>query len=210
MMMTLPGTPNPSTSYTLFDRLRHEATRRDAMGQFVERYTLFIISRIRRTAPQFQQDDIADLAQNIYSKVWDGLIERNFSLEKRNFRKWFAVVIKNEVLQHLRQRKAKHIGKGDDGLSSVAIQDESFDTHTIRELELYELQRAQTQVSQEVREIVWQAFHLSVYGGTDADGQHQKLSATVIGSRLNISADRVHAYKFKVLQRLRELMADAL
>jgi RNA polymerase sigma factor (sigma-70 family) len=190
--------------------MRQAATRRDGMNQFVEMYTPFIISRIRRTAPLFQQDDISDIAQNIHTKVWDGLIDRKFSLERRNFRKWFAVVIRNEVLQHLRQRHAKHVGKGDAGLSSAAIQDESFDAHTIRELELYELQRAQSIVSQEVPGNVWRAFYLSVYGEADPDGKHQKLSAADIGGRLHISPERVHSYKFKVLQRLRELMADSI
>jgi len=210
MVMVKLVNPNPTTSYTLFDRLCIDGTRRDAMQQFVERYTLFIISRIRRTAPLFQQDEISDIAQNIYSKIWTGLIERKFSLEKKNFRKWFAVVIRNEVLQQLRQQNAKHRGTGDAGLSGAAIQDEPFDCQTVRELELYELQRAQTIVSQEVREVVWQAFHLSVYGETSADGQQRKLSAADIGTRLQISPERVHSYKFKVLQRLRELMADTI
>lgn len=206
----MSGIPNPTTSYSLFDRLRKDAYRNDAMRQFVERYTLFIISRIRRTASQLQQDDIADIAQNIFSKVWEGLVEKGFSEDRSNFRKWFAVVIKNEVLQHLRRRKAKHIGKGDAGLSGVTIKDETIELQTIRELELYELRNAQTVVSQEVRDIVWQAFYLSVYGETDSEGKQRKLSATEIGTRLQISPERVHAYKFKVLQRLRELLAESL
>lgn len=208
--MALPANPNPTTSYTLFDRLSRDATRREAMGQFVERYTLFIISRIRRTAPQFQHDDISDIAQNIFSKVWDGLIGRNFLSERKNFRKWFAVVIKNEVLQHLRQRNAKIAGSGDAGLSHVACYDESYDSQTMHELELFELQRVQTIVVNEVPVAVWQAFHLSVYGEVDAEGNHRKLSAVEIGNKLRISPERVYSYKFKVLQRLRELMADAL
>jgi hypothetical protein len=70
-------------------------------------------------------------------------------------------VIRNEVLQSVRQRNAKHHGKGNAGLSGVVIQDEAFDSQTIRELEVYELQRAQTIVSQEVPNNVWQAFYLS-------------------------------------------------
>jgi RNA polymerase sigma factor (sigma-70 family) len=209
-VMVQPGSPNPTTSYSLFERLRSDATRREAMGQFVERYTKFIISRIRRTAPLLQQEDVSDIAQNVFSKVWDGLLERGFSSEKKNFRKWFAVVIRNEVLQCLRQQQAKHHGKGDLGLSSVAIHDEAFDSQTIRELEVYELQRAQTIVSQEVPNNVWQAFYLSVYGEADTSGQHQKLSAAEIGSRLHVSPERVHSWKFRVLQRLRELMAEAI
>ncbi len=119
-------------------------------------------------------------------------------------------MIRNEVLQSLRQQNAKHLDKGDTGLSGVVIQEESFDSQTIRELELNELQRAQTIVSEEFPDNVWQTFHLSVYGETDADRQQQKLSATEIGSRLGISAERVHSYKFKVLQRLRELMAHSI
>jgi hypothetical protein len=71
-VMAPPGSPNPTTSYSLFERLRSDETRREAMAHFVERYTLFIISRIRRTAPLLQQEDISDIAQNIFSKVWDG------------------------------------------------------------------------------------------------------------------------------------------
>jgi RNA polymerase sigma factor (sigma-70 family) len=210
MVMVQAGSANPTTSYSLFERLRSDETRREAMAHFVERYTLFIISRIRRTAPLLQQEDVSDIAQNVFSKVWDGLLERGFSSERKNFRKWFAVVIRNEVLQCLRQQQAKHHGKGDAGLSSVSIHDEAFDSQTIRELEVYELQRAQTIVSQEVPNRVWQAFYLSVYGEKNPDGQPQKLSAADIGGRLQISPERVHSYKFKVLQRLRELMADSI
>lgn len=202
------GILNPSTSYTLFDRLRQDATRREAMGQFVEKYTLFIVSRIRRTAPQLQDHDVSNLTQDICLKVWTGVIEQRFAIEQQNFRNWFATVIKHEVLQFLRKRNAKSYGKGDDGLSRVEANEASFETETLRELERYELHRALEQVRQAVREIEWLAFQLSVFGEPGADGLLRKLSAAEIGSCLGITAERVHAYKFKVLKRLRELLVD--
>lgn len=206
------GVPNPSTSYSLFDRLRQDASRNEAMRQFVERYTFFIINRIRKTVNPIQQDDIANIAQDIFLKVLQGLIQKSFSKDRSNFRKWFAVVIKNEVLLHLRRRKAKHIGKGDAGLIDVAMSDEAnaIESQTMLELELYELENAQTVVSQEVRPVVWDAFYLSAYGEKDSEGLHRKLSAAEIGLRLQITPERVHAYKFKVLQRLREILSDSL
>lgn len=206
--MVTAGIPNPSTSYTLFDRLRQDATRREAMGQFVEKYTLFIVSRIRRTAAQLQDHDVSNLTQDICLKVWTGVIEQRFALERQNFRNWFATVIKREVLQFLRKRNAKSYGKGDDGLSGVEANEVSFETETLRELERYELHRALEQVRQAVREIEWLAFQLSVFGEPGAGGLLTKLSAAEIGSYLGITAERVHAYKFKVLKRLRELLVD--
>ncbi len=208
--MTQPVRSNPTTSYTLLDRLGHDATQRNAMGQFVSRYTLFIVRLIKRTAPNLQDCDISDIAQSIYVEIFDGLIQRRFSSERKNFRKWFAVVIKNKVFQHLRQRNAKYLGTGDDGLSDIASPDNSYESQTLRELELYELQRVQKLVSSEVSEIVWQAFQLSVYGETDSHGQRKKLAANEIGQRLKLAPERVYAYKFKVLQRMRELMVDTI
>ena len=202
------GFTNPTTSYSLLNRLRGETTRREAMREFVEKYTLFVVSRIRRSASNLQDHDVADLAQCIFASVWSGLIDQKFLEERRNFRNWFAVVIKREVLQFLRKRNAKHRGKGDLGLSDFAVEDQSLDDDTLHELERYELQRALSQVSEEVREIEWQAFQLSVYGEINTDGLHSKLSAAEVGSRLGIKAERVHAFKFKVLQRLRMLLAD--
>lgn len=204
------GFANPTTSYSLLNRLRDDTTRREAMREFVEKYTQFIVSRIRRSSPNLQDHDIADVAQSIFTNVWLGLIDQKFSMERKNFRNWFAVVIKREVLQSLRKLNAKHRGKGDAGLSEIAVQAPSFDDDTMRELENYELQHALSQVAKEVREIEWQAFQLSVYGEGNAENGQKKLSATEVGIRLGIKPERVHAYKFKVLQRLRTSLVDTI
>lgn len=207
--MATPGSPNPTTSYTLFDRLRQDGNRRQAMEQFVQIYTPFIISRIRRTASQLQNADIQEVSQNIHIKVWTGLIDRSFSLERRSFRKWFAVVIRNEVLLYLRPGRGKHQPKGDDGLSHFAAADRS-EEEAVKDLELFELRRALEKARQKVREIEWQAFQLSVFGESNASNPSRKLSAAEVGERLKIGADRVHAFKFTVMQRLRELMSETL
>jgi len=138
------------------------------------------------------------------------LSEQRFTIERPNFRNWFATVIKHDVLQFLRNQIAKSHGKGGDGLNRIKAREAPFDAETLRELKLFEPHRAPALVQHKVREIEWQAFQLSVYGESDNDGRQHKLSATDAGNRLGLTAERVHAYKFRVLRQLRELMTATL
>ncbi len=194
----LLGDPNPTTSYSLLERLRNVEDRA-ARLQVIEIYTPFLFQQIQRKIG-LQDSDAEDAVQEVLIKICTGIVERQYDPERRGFRRWMATVARNEALALLRKRGVVGRSVGDAGLSGV-VEIDNMDEVFEREHQQYLLQTGLKQIRPEFKEQTWQAFyHVAIEGRPAAE----------VAAELGTTANAIYIARCKVLRRLKEHLADML
>jgi RNA polymerase sigma-70 factor, ECF subfamily len=189
---------SPSTSLTLIKRLR--VLDPEAWQILSSLYGPLIYRWARQTGLQSQ--DAADVLQNVLMSVMRGI--EQFSHEKpgASFRGWLWTITRNAAYALVRRRGARQEASGVEALAELpALPDrnegaadptdaDTFTALTHRALEL---------VRQRVDSRTWEAFWQTTMADQSADDA---------AADLGMTATAVRQAKFRVLCRLRDLLAD--
>ncbi len=189
---------SPSTSLTLIKRLR--ALDPEAWQILSSLYGPLIYRWARQTGLQSQ--DAADVLQNVLMSVMRGIEKFSYEKPGASFRGWLCTITRNAAYALWRTRGGREEAVGGDGLAALPALPEradgaadpadadTFTALTHRALEL---------VRERVDSRTWDAF----WQTTIADQTAEEAAAD-----LGMTSTAVRQAKFRVLCRLRDLLAD--
>lgn len=186
---------NFSTSLSLVRRVR--ALDPAAWDLFLRLYGPLIYGWARRLG--FQNQDAADLTQNVFVAVWRGIPKFTMDRPDASFRGWLRAITQNLFYAQAR----RHDVEADNGVDLDRMIDPVSDaTVTVgREADLFQTltQRALELVRETVDESTWRAFW-------DVTIEDEPVSE--VAEVLGMTPAAVRQAKYRVLCRLRELLAD--
>ncbi len=113
----------------LLDLFRDAPTKELAYTAIVKKYQERLYWHIRKMV--VSHEDANDLLQNVFIKVWKGLI--NFREDSQLYT-WLYRIATNECLTFLEQKKKKatlSLGDEDNGLSNMIKADKNFDANKL-------------------------------------------------------------------------------
>jgi RNA polymerase sigma factor (sigma-70 family) len=185
-----------STPASLLERLRRPGEQ-EAWERFVDLYMPLLLSWARRQG--LQDADAADLVQDVFSVLVRKLPEFSYDRD-RSFRAWLRTILLSRWRDRLRRRAVRQRAEDEAARHDLAVPDPAgvleeaeYRSHVIgRALEL---------VRPEFQASTWEAFR--------EHGLHGRPAAEV-AAELGLSTGAVYAAKFRVLSRLRELLAGLL
>ena len=189
-----------STSLSLIRRVK--ALDGDAWESLTQLYGPLIYGWARRSGLQSQ--DAADILQTVFVSVWRGMTKFTLERENASFRGWLRVITANAVREWGRRREtliipaaqaANIMAPGDesDGECSepgLGGADDMFQNLTHRAMEL---------VRNTVDVKTWDAFWKTTI---------EDVPVMDVAAATQMSAPAVRQAKYRVLCRLRELLAD--
>ena len=184
-----------STSLSLIRRA--QAVDPDAWDLLARLYGPLIYSWGRRQG--LQNADAADLVQTVFVSVWRGLLKFSFERPDATFRGWLRIITRNAVLELSRKKPVEliageHLQQWPDPATELTVI-ESSNEDLFRQLP----QRALEIVRDLVDATTWDAFWRVVVDDQPVNEVAQSLA---------MSAGAVRQAKYRVLLRLRELLAD--
>ena len=184
-----------STSLSLIRRA--QAVDPDAWDLLARLYGPLIYSWGRRQG--LQNADAADLVQTVFVSVWRGLLKFSFDRPDATFRGWLRIITRNAVLELSRKKPVEliageHLQQWPDPATELTVI-ESSNEDLFRQLP----QRALEIVRDLVDATTWDAFWRVVVDDQPVNEVAQSLA---------MSAGAVRQAKYRVLLRLRELLAD--
>jgi RNA polymerase sigma-70 factor (ECF subfamily) len=149
--------------------------------------------------------DVEDVTQEVFATAAVKLVD--FSAGPAgSFRKWLYTITRHKAGDHYRRTRAQPAAAGGSAAHErldelpAAMSDSSADGQTVSERAIL-LRRALEVVRPEFEPRTWEAaWRLTVEGQCSAD----------VVAALSMSAGAVHTAKWRVLRRLRELLADLL
>lgn len=186
-----------TTSLTLIRRAR--AMEPGAWDVLTRLYGPLIYSWARKTG--LQSDDAADVLQNVFVSIWRGLPTFVVDRPDCSFRGWLRVITSNAVREWGRRRPTMIVA--DAHLEHLAMPADSSadfgagpsDDELFSELTHHALQI----VRQTVDARTWDAFWKSTM---------DEQSVPEVAALLGLSPAAVRQAKYRVLCRLRDLLAD--
>ncbi len=165
----------------------------DAWVRLVKLYYPLVQTWARRAG--LQPSDAADLAQEVFSAVANGL--DRFERKGGSFRGWLWGITSRQLLAHWRRRQQQGVGVGgttaQERLASIANDDSESISRIEDRTDL--LRRALDLLRDGVEEKTWQAFWRTAIDGQTAAEAAQALGLTVTA---------VYLAKARLLRRLRE------
>lgn len=181
-----------STSISLIRRVRE----RDQVAwcRFIEVYGPLVYRWCRRRG--IGADDAADLTQNVFGAVAQGVHRYKLDSERANFRGWLYGITAHKITDHIRRLSDKREVLAGDLLDSLVHPHPTTDT----EIELSRDDRKRVvltvvkQVQAEVTAQHWQAFWR-----TTVHGQ----SAPEVADELGLKPAMVRQAKCRILKRIR-------
>jgi len=151
-----------------------------------------------------QSQDAADVVQNVFVSIFRSI--GRFSPDQQNatFRGWLWTITRNAVREHLRKRAGHHVAMGGSDAYQVLQQlpdlveseTEPADFDAGQSL----AHRALRLVRENIDERTWDAFWRTAI---------QDQPAVDVAVELEMSAQAVRQAKYRVLCRLRRLLADS-
>ena len=188
-----------ATSVTLIQRVKTQ----DAVAweQFANLYGPLVYRWARKSG--LQDSDAADVMQEVFRSVAVGVAKFRKKQPRDTFRGWLYTITRNAIRKHCNRQQKQPGGTGgtdaqlqmqqvhdldDDAIDSVDFNSEASLTH--RSLQL---------ISNEFEQRTWQAFWRLVVEGH---------SAAEIGEDLQMKPGAVRQAKYRVLCRVREMLAD--
>jgi RNA polymerase sigma-70 factor (ECF subfamily) len=187
--------PTPTTRPSLLLRLRDRQDH-EAWLEFVALYEPVAYRLLRRHG--LQDADAREVMQDLFLAVSRSIDRWEPSRERGSFRGWLRRVIRNLVINWLKQRAVRpSAGGGSDFQALFDLVPADSDPETVEfELELRraEFQRAAARVKKEVQPATWQAFWETAVVGMPAADAARKLG-------MQVGAIRVA--RCRVLARLR-------
>jgi RNA polymerase sigma-70 factor (ECF subfamily) len=193
---------SPVTSSTLLQRLTEpvdSVTRREAWARFVRLYTPVLLAWVRN---QCRQDaDAADFVQEVFLRLATRLPSYQRE-EGHTFRGWLFTLVRN-LYRDFCAALGNRALPGAGGLSAVndSPRPDVLAEMDEREYRLRLTRQAMALVRDQFQPTTWEAFRLSAVEGRPA---------AEVAAALGVSADAVHAARRRVLERLREELAEFL
>jgi RNA polymerase sigma-70 factor (ECF subfamily) len=190
--MTLTPTTRASLLSRLADPRDHEA-----WVEFVSLYEPVAYRLLRRHG--LQDADAREVMQDLFVAVSRSIDRWDPSRERGSFRGWLRRVIRNLVINWIKQRERRVVAHGGSDLQAL-LNDVPADAgpETVefdQELRRALFKRAAEQVRGEVQTATWQAFwETAVVGASAADA----------AKKLGMQTGAVRVAKCRVLVRLRE------
>jgi len=193
--------PTPTTRPSLLFRLRDRQDH-EAWLEFAALYEPVAYRLLRRHG--LQDADARELVQDLFLAVSRSIDHWEASPERGSFRGWLRRVIRNLVINWLKQRERRAAAAGGTDfqamLDLLPAESEPETAEFDRELRRSQFQRAAARVKQEVQPATWQAFWETAVVGT---------SAADAARKLNMQVGAIRVAKCRVLARLR-LAIEAL
>ena len=163
----------------------------DAWEDFVCYYKSFIQMVLNRLL--FNPNEYEDLRQEILVKLWEKL--KSYDSTKSKFRTWLSTVIRNKVLNFIRDRdKASKILAPEGETLLYTASENDLENHIQAEWETYAANLALERIKPLFSENAMQVFSLSL----------DNVSVNDIAEKLGISPDSVYKMKTRVVKRLQE------
>jgi RNA polymerase sigma-70 factor, ECF subfamily len=188
------------TSLTLLARVK--ANDAQAWQRLSDLYGPLVYHWCRRSG--FQAADAADVVQEVFCSVANGISDFQKERPSDTFRGWLWTITRNKVRDRCRGqvRRAEAVGGTDAQLRLEQIHDpwsdSSIDADDSREIRSL-FGRALRFVRAEFENRTWEAFWMTtVNGRTTAD----------VSAELGVSMDVVRQAKSRVLRRLRDELCD--
>jgi RNA polymerase sigma-70 factor (ECF subfamily) len=184
------------TSQSLLVRIRQGNSAAD-WNRFVELYTPVLVAWARHAG--LRPEEALDLVQDVMLTLLQKLPEFEYDPQRR-FRSWLKTLLMNKWRDRLR-RLAAAPAAGAAGLSDVpqaADAGEAFWEHEHRQLLV---RRALEIMQTDFADATWRACWLTVVEGR---------SASEAARELEITENAVYIARHRVLQRLREELAELL
>ncbi len=188
------------TPVSLLERLRRPGDA-DAWPRFVELYTPLIYLWSRRVG--LQDQDAADLVQDVMVSLWKTLPTFQYD-PRKGFRRWLRTVTLNKWRDQCKRRAAQ---PRTDGLllaeGDLADLPDPVDPDAFWEIEYRRrlISRALEVMKTDFRPTTWKACWEHVVEGRPA---------AEVARELGITAGAVYAARIRVLDRLRQELADLL
>jgi RNA polymerase sigma-70 factor (ECF subfamily) len=189
-------TPTPTTRASLLFRLR-DPQDRDAWIEFVTLYEPVAYRLLRRHG--LQDADAREVMQELFLAVSRSIERWDPTREGGSFRGWLRRVVRNLVIDWLRQRDRRVVAVGgSDEHARLAMVPAAEGTESVefdREERRSRFRSAAERVRGEVQESSWRAFWETAVAGT---------SAAVAAEKLGMEVGAVRVAKCRVLARIRE------
>lgn len=189
-----------STSLSLIRRVK--ALEGDAWESLTQLYGPLIYSWARKTGLQSQ--DAADVLQTVFINVWRGMARFTLEREDASFRGWLRIITTNAVREWARRQETLIIPT-ELAENIIAPSDESNSEHSgvvvDRADDLFQnlTYRAMELVRGTVDARTWDAFWKTTI---------EDVPAIDVAAASQMSVPAVRQAKYRVLCRLRELLAD--
>jgi RNA polymerase sigma-70 factor (ECF subfamily) len=185
-----------STSASLLERLRRPGEQ-GAWERFVDLYMPLLLHWARRQG--LQDADAADLVQDVFAVLVRKLPEFSYD-PGRSFRAWLHTVLLSRWRDRQRRQAAREQAEGEAAREDVAAPDPAGVLEE-SEYRRHVVGRALDLVRPEFQAGTWQAFCEHGLRGRPA---------AEVAAELGLSTGAVYAARFRVLSRVRELLAGLL
>ncbi len=182
------------TSLTLLNKLR-DSQNEDAWDEFVRIYRPYLYTIIRQM--NVPRDDIEELMQQIFVKLWEKLPENIYDPDRAKFRTWLARITRNHVINYVnsRLRRSAYMQKladqetiGERINRSLA----QFDAIAEREWKVYLSNLALEKISEQFSGKAIEVFRMSLKG----------MDAKTISAEMNLKESTIYVMRKRVKDRL--------
>ena len=154
-----------------------------------------------------QPQDAADLVQNVFVSVFRGIARFSHDRPEASFRAWLRTITRNAVREMRRRQAARPVGAagGSDAYRSLQQQPEREGANDVEPVPADEdsetglAHRALQLVRETLDERTWNVFRRTVLG---------EEPPAEVAADLGMTANAVRQAKYRVLCRLRDLLAD--
>jgi RNA polymerase sigma-70 factor (ECF subfamily) len=189
-----------STSSSLVRRA--QALEPDAWNVLTRLYGPLIYGWARKSG--LQREDAADVLQNVFVSVWRGLPTFTMDRPDASFRGWLRIITRNAVRESARRRETLIVSAVlVDGLSAPAdsnvVLDDDREETAAEDLFSHLTHQALQMVRETVDARTWDAFWQATV---------DEVPVVDIAAALEMSPAAVRQAKYRILCRLRELLAD--
>lgn len=190
----------PSTSISLIRRAR--ALEPEAWDVLTRLYGPLIYGWARKSG--LQAEDAADILQTVFVSVWRGLPAYAADRPDSSFRGWLRIITRNALASWGRERRVKSVPSGRLDASSPPMHTlarAEADASDIQEDDLFSdlTHQALEIVRQTVDARTWEAFWKVTV---------EEQEVAEVAAALGMSPPAVRQAKYRVLCRLREMLAD--
>jgi RNA polymerase sigma-70 factor (ECF subfamily) len=188
-----------STSITLLERLRNLDA--EAWQILSVLYGPLVYRWARQTG--LQSHDAADVLQNVLISVMRGVETFSYDQPGASFRGWLWTITRNAARALVRSRSTRLVNSNAEALAALAAEDKRVEIAgdpTDAEAFTALTHRALNLVQQRVDTRTWDAFWRTTMGEEAAER---------VASDLGMTGAAVRQAKFRILCRLRDLLADS-
>jgi len=170
------------TRFTLIQRIRNQMDQ-SSWEEFTATYSPYINAILYRSGIPY--DQVEDVSQDIFVKVWKGIENFEYDPEKCHFRTWLSTVCRNKVYDYWKSKKATSVE-----LDEANLEDKTAEIDEIieREWKIYIAEKALKNICAKFEAHVVRAYKEFQTGR----------SVKEISNELGIAENTVHVYSKRV------------